>query len=95
MSVCTCAVSVVLYLYKVRHDDEGEEELPKLDLSSKVEPSTKSSRNAKERSPTKSMTSTSSYVHIPGFLGMVINTYRESDSFSWYFSDISCDLLYH
>lgn len=59
-------------------DEEIKEDLPKLDLSSDVEFS-RSNNGAdrlhserREKSPTKSVTSTNSYFHIPSFLGMVI-----------------------
>ena len=63
-----------------KDNNTEEQELPKLDLSSDIEFGAGNGPNLlhpgrsgrREKSPTKSMTSTSSYFHIPAFLEMVI-----------------------
>ena len=57
-----------------QNDNDIQEDPPKLDLGSRAESglNTLGSTSKREKSPTKSMTSTTSYIHIPGFLGMVI-----------------------
>ena len=66
-----------IQLTKIKlNDDDIQEDPPKFDLGSGAENSLNTlphgSTSKREKSPTKSMTSTTSYVHIPGFLGMVI-----------------------